>query len=441
MPTSHSGRPGTLAALISGALVLMLGCSDSTSKRNAAEPQPPPEVGGDASGQGTCSGTAYSAYVSDPKLCVTVFSTGLKTPRQFAFAHNGDLFVNEGAVTVLWDANGDGKSDANERASFAKQGDLFHGLAFDRDERFVYAASTTDVYRWTYKSGQRQAQGAAEHVVTGIPSGGHSTRTLAFDAKGRLYVSVGSGSNVDVSEEQWQTRSMIRRYDPAAGIPAGGFAYTDGEVVASGMRNEVGLYFDSEDRLWGVENGRDDLQDADLGGDIHNDNPGEEINLVDGEGTSFYGYPFCFSEFKAQGGRGPATQWADQTLNESIRKTDAWCQDTANVRPPMFSMQAHYAPLAITQYRGSLLPFKSDFIITAHGSWDRRPAVGRLLLRAHYDGSKIISVEPIVGKKGSGGALEEGNWDARPVDVQQGPDEALYFTDDMGGRIFKVGSR
>jgi len=85
------------------------------------------------------------------------------------------------------------------------------------------------------------------------------------------------------------------------------------------MRNEVGLYVDAQDRLWGVENGRDYLSDPDFGGDIHGDNPGEEINVVDGNGATSYGYPFCYSEFSIPGGKGPGTEWADPSLEPALR--------------------------------------------------------------------------------------------------------------------------
>jgi len=53
--------------------------------------------------------------------------------------------------------------------------------------------------------------------------------------------------------------------------------WSEREVYADGLRNEVGLSFDSEGRLWGVENGADNLFRPDLGGDIHLNNPGEEL--------------------------------------------------------------------------------------------------------------------------------------------------------------------
>jgi len=214
-----------------------------------------------------------------------------------------------------------------------------------------------------------------------------------------------------------------------------------GEKIATGMRNEAGIWVDPDDRIWGVENGRDNLNDSDLGGDIHNDNPGEELNLVDGQGPTFYGYPSCFSEFRIAGGmgRGQGTQWADESLPQAMQMTDAVCANAAMVRPPVYSMPAHWAPLGLIRYTGHSLPMNGDLIIGAHGSWNRQPASGRLVARARMQGDTVMALEPIVGEKSASGELREGMWNARPVDVRQGPDEAIYVSDDMGGRILKIG--
>jgi glucose/arabinose dehydrogenase len=402
------------------------------------------DAGGSPSDAGpvgkTCTGsTPLDAYVSDPKLCVYVYAQSLPGARQLAFAPNGDLFVSAGKLVVLWDDDKDGTSQANERATFGQASGLNHGVAFSRDAKFVYASSATTVYRWAYASGQRMAKSDPEVVIQGIPDGGHSTRTLAFDSKGRLIVSIGSASNVDTSQSEWDTRAQIRRYTVANGVPTGGLAYTTGEVLASGMRNEAGIFVDTDDRIWSVENGRDNLADDDLGGDIHNDNPGEEINLVDGKDPKFYGYPLCYSEFKLTGGKGQGTQWADQTLASAIQKTDDYCRDTTQVRPPIYAMPAHWAPLGIIRYTGRALPMNGDLIIGAHGSWNRDPAAGRVIARAKLDGNKVTAFEVIAGEKDASGKLKEGAWSVRPVDVRQGPDDALYVSDDNSGQVLKIG--
>ena len=67
------------------------------------------------------------------------------------------------------------------------------------DNGHLYASTTTTVYRWPY-AGDRKPLGDPQTVVTGMPTGGHVTRTLQFDTQGRMYVSIGSGSNVVVGD-------------------------------------------------------------------------------------------------------------------------------------------------------------------------------------------------------------------------------------------------
>ncbi|HEU4733604.1 MAG TPA: PQQ-dependent sugar dehydrogenase, partial [Kofleriaceae bacterium] len=416
------GAARTVSALLCTAVTASLSaCGGSSS--------PPPS-------NSACPGSAPGVWVSDARYCVTVFADELGHPRQMAFAPGGELFVNNGSVTVVADDDGNGTSAHAERSTYATAPGLNHGIAFSPDGAYVYASSQTTVYRWRYTRGARKAAGEAEIVVQGIPSGGHVTRTLVFDSSGRLYVSVGSASNVDVDPVARQTRGQIRRFTVPASLPAQGLEYATGEVVASGMRNEVGLYMDAHDRMWGVENGRDVLSDQ--SGDIHNGNPAEEVNLIDGTGASFYGYPICFSEFALSGGLGAGTQWADITLDVADRKTDGWCRDPAQVHPPAFALPAHWAPLGVVEYQGDLLPLDHDLIVAAHGSWNADPAVGRVLARLHRNGDTITSFEPILGERGPDGALRQGVWDARPVDVREAADGSLYFSDDQGGRVFKV---
>jgi glucose/arabinose dehydrogenase len=329
--------------------------------------------------------------------------------------------------------------------TFGAIGGLNHGIAFSPDGAWLYVSTPTDVYRWAYARGQRAASSPPERVVRGIPGGGHSTRTLLFDREGRLYVSVGSATNLDQTSSDLALRSMIRRFAIPATLPAGGLAYDAGEVVASGMRNEVGLTIDSSGRMWGVENGRDNLGDARFVGDIHMDNPAEELNRIDGPGPTFFGYPFCWTEGMVTGGGGAGTQHGDVEVTASLRRDDAWCQNAANVRRPAGVMPAHWAPLGVTEYTGSVLPanWRGDLFITSHGSWNREAGqTGRLIARADVQADGTVSgIQPVVGQRDSNGNLVQGVWGVRPVDIRTGPDGALYFTDDLGGRVLRIGYR
>ena len=156
---------------------------------------------------------------------------------------------------------------------------LNHGLAVHNG--FIYASSDTTVFRWPYTGENFESIGTVEVIVDNINADGqggapqgHRTRTLAFDDAGRLYISVGSNGNVDPDSH----RSRIRRFEIYEGNPTFPIDFQTGEVFADGLRNEVGLAFDSFGVLWGVENGADNLFRSDMGGEIHQDNPAEELN-------------------------------------------------------------------------------------------------------------------------------------------------------------------
>jgi glucose/arabinose dehydrogenase len=102
------------------------------------------------------------------------------------------------------------------------------------------------------------------------------------------------------------------------------------KVFADGLRNEVGLAFDKFGTLWGVENGADQLNRPDLGGDIHNGNPAEEMNRFNGSVGQHYGYPYCFSTDNLPG-YAKGTQFAWPTFMNDGTHTDEWCRNATNV--------------------------------------------------------------------------------------------------------------
>ncbi|MEO7733714.1 MAG: hypothetical protein ABIY55_22305, partial [Kofleriaceae bacterium] len=141
-PRDGRARPVLPLAAVAWGLALAA-CGGSSS--------PPPPT--------NCPGEAADVWVGDPQLCVFEFAAGLNAARQMAFAPNGDLFVNNGRVTVVFDADHSGTSSDSERATFATAPGLNHGLAFSRDASYVYASSPSTVFRWRYTTGARAATG------------------------------------------------------------------------------------------------------------------------------------------------------------------------------------------------------------------------------------------------------------------------------------------
>ncbi|BBN14244.1 hypothetical protein MPTK1_6g10030 [Marchantia polymorpha subsp. ruderalis] len=407
---------------------------------------------------------AGEGFITSP-FQADVWASNVTTARGLEIDEAGDvLVVSRGAgIVALWE-DADGRVD---RTLIVNNENLTHGITIHG--RYLYASSGDVVWRWSYTAGRRRVESAPQVVVRNIQNdedgnsvrGNHFTRTLAA-ADGILYVSVGSIGNVDSNSY----RARLRSFDLER-IPAGGHDFADGAVFADGLRNEVGLAFDARGRLWGVENGADELVRDDLGGDIHNDNPGEEMNLFDGPPGSHYGYPYCWTEYNLPNGtgQGRGSQWAWPTLiNSTI--TDSWCRNASNNRPPETVMQAHSAPLGVTFFSGAncggRLPasdarnnetlyafgceYAGDAFVALHGSWNRDVAVGYKVVRIKIDPSSGLpvagsaAVQDIFGQVSpeSTCGTPAGVVCIRPVDLKFTRGGALLVTADASGEIYRI---
>jgi len=370
-------------------------------------------------------------------FCPFVFASGLSSPRAVQVMSNGDVLVVEqgkNQVTVLYDVNDDGVPD--ERSVLVTQAGLNHAVIVH--DGYLYASSKTTVFRWKYSIGQRTNLGNAQIVVKNIACCHHVSRSLAFDSEGLLYVQSGSGSNVDpdASHARIVTFSLNS-------IPNGGIEWIKGQLFAEGVRNEVGIRFDRQGRLWGVENGVDNLFRKDLGGDIHENNPSEEMNLFSEPGK-FYGYPYCWSEYLlAHNESQPrGSQWVHNNFIDDGIHTDEWCRNPANVRKPAWNFQAHMAPMDIIFWHNqTLLNQYNGAFVSFHGSWDRQPPVGYRVDWVKFENGFPASTSKFFSYSGPG---ETGpNWPHRPVGLaftsSCGFDQCLLISSDSSGMIIAVG--
>lgn len=386
-----------------------------------------------------------------PNFCSNRFVDGLSRPRGLHIEHTtGEiLLVERGASRVVRLVPGNDDANTVTAVALSETEDLGLNHGIELAGGYLYASSTTKVYRWLYVDGNA---GETEEVIVGMQSGGHFTRTLAFDVNGRwLYVSIGSRNNSDPDS----SRSRIRRFDMSAWDGIKPFNYDDdGELFADGLRNEVGLAFDSHGDLWGVENGADNLQREDLGGDIHNDNPSEELNRFreDQAGQS-WGYPYCWSEYclpQENGGsgiKGANTQWAwPSFLNAGY--SDEWCRENTN--ESVMSMPAHSAPLGMTFYKWQDLSqdetcaggfprgMNNYAFIAFHGSWNRDPPTGYKVVFVPMDSDGNPTHLPIDLFRHAGDGAKWPDPGIRPVDVQFDSCGRLYITEDKTGSVIKV---
>ena len=212
----------------------------------------------------------------------------------------------------------------------------------------------------------------------------HTTRTLLLSKQvpGLLLVSRGSTSNIDIEAASLASgHSQIKAFN-LHNMSSTAYDFdTSGLRLGWGLRNSVGV---SEHPITGgiysVENSADQITRD--GEDVHENNPGEEMNFHGYlNGTKYapqggnYGYPWCFSawnvsELPDHGHLKVGSQFALSASNypNDQNKTDAYC---AAQNAPRLTFQAHMAPLDIKFNNTGM-----EAWVTYHGSWDRTNPVG-----------------------------------------------------------------
>ena len=364
-----------------------------------------------------------------PGLKVNAFATGLKHPRWLHVLPNGDVTVaaslfqpgpvssifgyamvstmrraaavgpSPNRITVLRDANGDGVAEIRD-ALLEGLSQPF-GMALLGDTFFV--GNTDGVIAFPYTTGTTRITAAGKKLTT-YQTGGHWTRSLLASADGRkLYVGVGSLSNIGESglgvEEG---RACIYELDVASGRQ---------RIFASGLRNPVGLAWEPRSgALWTVVNERDGLGD---------ETPPDYLTSVRDGG--FYGWPYCY--------------WG-QTLDERVPQDAA---AVAGAITPDYALGGHTASLGLCWLPAGTLPGlpEAGMAIGQHGSWNRSTLSGyKVVFVPFADGRPIGPPRDIL----SGFlAPDESESFGRPVGVAIGPDRrSLLVADDVGDVIWRV---
>jgi glucose/arabinose dehydrogenase len=399
-------------------------------------------------------------------FCATIFADSIRGARQLSVAPNGDVFVSvqgrTGAgVVSLRDTNHDGKADTKEQfaSGFTSSAvALFGGYLYTESvplqppgTRLAPGATgpTISIVRYPLKAGSLTPSGPAETIVSGLPGApGHSTRNFVISRAGVLYVNVGSPTNSCQPKDRvayvpgenpctaLETRAGVWKFD------AGKKDQTEatGVHMARGIRNAVGIALHPGDEaLWTTQHGRDQLGDwrdslhldAAAAVKYNAENPAEELMQVN-QGDDF-GWPYCYYAVADRhlvlapeyGGNG---------------KTVGQC---AQKKEPVATFPGHWAPNALFFYTGSNFParYKSGAFIAFHGSWNRAPEP-----QAGFN----VVFQPLNGRLASGKyevfadgfapnvGASRATAAHRPTGLAQGPDGALYVTDDAMGRIYKI---
>lgn len=217
-------------------------------------------------------------------------------------------------------------------------------MAISPDGKTLYASSVDEAFSWTYDAAAGSTSDK-KTLVKNMGNGGHSTRTLLLtkQVSDMLVVSRGSQGNLDyIALDKSSGHCQLKAFNISF-VPDDGHDFTDdGILLGWGLRNEVGIGEHPDGGIWGVENSVDQLRRD--GVDIHQDNPGEELNFFGylngtrnpNQGSNF-GYPICLaawavSSIKDNEGFQTGTQFASDKSN------DTQCRDTTS---PRLTFQAH----------------------------------------------------------------------------------------------------
>lgn len=159
--------------------------------------------------------------------------------------------------------------------------------------------------------------------------------------------------------------------------------------------------------------------------------PAEE--LVELKLGADYGWPYCYYD-----GFLGALVLAPEYGGDGGGKIGVCAQKQG----PLAAFPAHWAPNGLAVYRGRAFPAAYDggLFVAFHGSWNRAPfpqggynIVFQPMANGAKKGDFVVFADGFAGDaKDPGGAAH------RPSGVAIGPDGALYVSDDVGGRVWRV---
>jgi glucose/arabinose dehydrogenase len=348
--------------------------------------------------------------VAPAGFTVTKFADGFQNPRWTYIAPNNDIFVVESGtkssknqITVLRDKDKDGNFETRE--VFIKDLNKPFGMLVLKD--FFYIANTDGLYRYPYKNNPLKLETKGEKILE-LPAGGynnHWTRNIIANPEGtKIYVSVGSGSNVGENGMDKE----VRRADILEINPDG----TGEKIYAAGLRNPVGMDWNPVNKeLWTAVNERDEL-----GEDLVPD----YVTSVKRDG--FYGWPYSYF------GNIPDPRMKGERKDL-----------VAKAIVPDVPVGSHTASLGLAFYTKDAFPakYKNGIFVGQHGSWNR----------AKISGYKVVFV-PFANGKPSGkpedfltgfiSDAEKPEVYGRPVAVTVMKDGSLLVNDDSGNTVWKV---
>lgn len=222
-----------------------------------------------------------------------------------------------------------------------------------------------------------------------VEGNGHFSGRITFSPDGFLYISSGERQKFDPAQDMNQNLGKVIRLTDTGGIPSDNPYYDQGRVKAqiwsSGHRNMLGLAFDEDGGLWGVEMGP---------------RGGDELNLI--KPGRDYGWPTVSN----------GNHYDGRAIPRHNSRPD--------FEAPRLSWSPVISPSSLMFYSGAMFP-----------DWKGSAFIGGLssksLVRVSFDEAKPREVDRFA-------------MNARIREVEQGPDGAIWLLEDgeSGGKLVKL---
>ena len=444
-----------LLAAISVIAGLLLGCNDPNHGPAPAGTSGSPEAVSKRSGCDEGNG----GIKLPSGFCASVFADNLGHARHLAVAPNGTVYVNTwsskytemknapgGFVVALRDADRDGHAEVIERfGSVHEEGKPGGGTGIAVHNGALYVEVDDKIVRYQLGSDAAVPASGAETIIEKLPTqGNHPMHPFAITTDGALFVNSGSPTN-SCQEKDRALESPGRRPCPELASHSGiwryeanktGQTFSTKERFATGTRNIVGLAIQPGDNaLYAAMHGRDQL-DSNwpklYTAAQNNDLPAELFTRI-ARGDDF-GWPYCYFD---------ATQRKHVLAPEYGGDGGSAQGECANKKLPDLTFPAHWAPEAVVFYTGTVFPeqYKGGAFVSFHGSWNRAPMqAGYLVAFVPFNAGKPAGRFEEFATEFAGSAQPALAKAAphRPMGLAVGPDGALYVSDDVKGRIWRI---
>jgi len=409
-----------------------------------------------AANAGKCTGD--NGGITLPQgFCATVFADHVGHARQMVVAPDGTLYVNTwsggyykhpegpsgGFLVALKDVDSDGTSDKAVRFGPTAEEGNHGGTGIAIHDGYLYAETNQEIVRYKLTAGKMAPEGKPQVIVTGLPTtGDHPMHPFLIDAKGNLFVDLGSATNACEQHNrelhspgvqpctEKETRAGIWRFDASKQDQQ----FSPSERYASGLRNGEGFSMDASGQIFVTQHGRDQLSED--WPELYTPQQGHELpaeEIVALKKGADYGWPECYFDPSQK-----KLVLAPEYGGDGGKKVGVCADRTA----PVADFPAHYAPNDLKFYEAEQFPkaYRDGAFLAFHGSWNRAPAPQRgynVVFQPFADGK--ASGKWIVFADGFAGPhIEPSRALHRPSGLAIGPKGALYVSDDIGGTIWRI---